>query len=126
MSQQFRQAVEAGNHAGMLAALTDDVVLHSPVAFHPFRGKDQVSVLFNVLLTTFEDFRYTDEIIGEGVTVLVFRARIGNREIEGVDLMREGPDGRINDFTVMVRPLSAAIALAEGAGPKITRPTSFT
>ena len=45
--------------------------------------------------------------------VVVFRARVGDREIEGIDLLHLGADGKIEEFTVLVRPLSAALALAE-------------
>ena len=117
---RFRRAVESGDHAGMVAALAADAVLHSPVTFKPFEGRDAISQLFAALLETFQDFRYTDELTApDGTEALVFRTRVGDREVEGVDLLRYGDDGLINDFTVMVRPLSAAIALAEAIGPRL-------
>jgi hypothetical protein len=103
----------------MTAALTDDVRLWSPIAFRPFEGREAVSALFAILLETFEDFRYTDELPGDAVHALVFRARIGDKEVEGLDLIRSREDGLIDDFTVMVRPLSGAIALAEAVGAKL-------
>ena len=112
-AQRFRAAVEAGDHAGMVAALAPDAVLHSPVTFKPFEGREAVSVLFAALLKIFEDFRYTDELEGDGVHALIFKARVGDREVEGLDLLRFGDDGLIADFTVMVRPLSAVTALGE-------------
>lgn len=115
----FRAAVEAGDHAGMVATLSADAKLHSPVAFRPFEGRDQIAVLFEILLRTFEDFHYTDELPGDAVTALVFRCHIGDKQVEGLDLIRTGADGLIDDFTVMVRPLSAAIALAEAVGPEL-------
>ena len=115
----FRAAVEAGDHAGMVAALAPEAVLHSPVTFKPFEGREAVSRLFAILLETFEDFSYTDEFEADGRAALVFRARIGDREVEGLDLFRFDDDGLIADLTVMVRPLSGAIALAEAVGPKL-------
>lgn len=119
MSHPFRAAVEARDHAAMTAALADDVLLHSPVAFRPFAGREAVSELFRVLLDTFEDFRYVDELEGDGTHALVFRARVGDKEVEGLDHLRFGDDGLVEHFTVMVRPLSAAIALAEAVGPRV-------
>jgi hypothetical protein len=74
----FRDAVEARDHAAMLATLGDDVVLHGPVAFEPFRSKPVVGRLLGVLLErVFEDFVYTDEFVGDdGVHALIFRARV--------------------------------------------------
>jgi hypothetical protein len=103
----------------MVAAMAPDAVLRSPVTFKPFEGRDAVAKLFSILLETFEDFRYTDEFEADGKGALVFQARIGDREVEGLDLFRFDDEGRIADLTVMVRPLSAAIALAEAVGPKL-------
>jgi hypothetical protein len=115
----FRAAIERRDLDGMVATLADDVVLHSPVSFKPFEGKEAVAALFEILLRIFEDFRYTDELPGEEVHALIFRARVGDREVEGLDLVRPGPDGRIVDFTVMVRPLTGVVALAEAVGAQL-------
>jgi hypothetical protein len=118
-SDTFRNAVERGDHAGMVAALAPGVVFNSPVAFQPFNGRDVVSEVLSAVLSTFEDFRYTDELAGPTAHALVFRARVGAKQVEGIDLLRFDGDGLIGDFTVLVRPLSAVIALAEAMGPKV-------
>jgi hypothetical protein len=112
----FRKAVEAEDLDGMLGALADDVVFHSPVTFKPFEGREAVGTLLGVVSRTFEDFRYTDELDGDDVKALVFKARVGDKQIEGLDLLRFDGAGKIADFTVMVRPLSATMALAEAVG----------
>jgi hypothetical protein len=45
--------------------------------------------------------------------VLLFRARVGGRELEGSDFLHTGAGGLIDELIVMIRPLSAALALAE-------------
>jgi hypothetical protein len=112
----FRKAVEAEDLDGMLGALADDVVFRSPVTFKPFEGREAVGMLLGVVFRTFEDFRYTDELDGDDVKALVFKARVGDKQIEGLDLLRFDGAGKIADFTVMVRPLSATMALAEAVG----------
>ena len=119
MAIAFRKAVEAGDLNGALATLAPDVVLHSPVSFKPVNGKQAVAALFAVLLRTFEDFRYVGEFEGENGTVLHFRTRIGDRDVEGIDMIHTNKDGLIDDFTVMVRPLSAALALKETVGSQL-------
>ena len=118
----FRAAVEAGDHAGMVATLAPEIVFHSPVTFRPFEGRDAVGHVLAGVMRVFKDFRYTDELEAAGVTALVFRARVGDREAEGIDLIREGPDGLIEDFTVFVRPLSALQALAEAMARELGAP----
>jgi hypothetical protein len=121
MSHPFRDAVERQDLDAMIAALAPDVVFHSPVLFKPFEGREVVGVVLGAVLKVFEEFRYTDELVDGNVRILVFKARLGEREVEGIDLLRAGDDGRIEDFTVMVRPLSAAMALAEAVGKGLER-----
>jgi hypothetical protein len=73
----------------------------------------------SILFRTFEDFRYVAQFEGDGGTVLHFRTRVGNREVEGIDLLHTNTDGLIDDFTVMVRPLSAALALRDSIGAQL-------
>ena len=115
----FRAAVEAGDLDGMTAALADDVRLHSPVAFHPFQGRAQVREVLRNIMEVIADFHYVDELAGSGTHALIFRGSVGGRDVEGVDHLRFGPDGRVQDFTVMVRPLSATVALAAAMGPRV-------
>ena len=111
----FRAAVEAHDLDRAVALLDDDVVFRSPVVFKPYHGRDEVAVLLGAVSRVFEDFRYEREIGAPDAAdhALVFRARVGDREIEGCDFLHTGDNGLIDEFFVMVRPLSAALALAE-------------
>lgn len=111
----FGTAVVAGDIDAALALLAEDVVFHSPVVHAPYQGRDAVAPILHAVSQVFEDFRYTDEIGGPDAAshVLVFRTRVGDREIEGIDLLHTRPDGLVDELTVMVRPLSGAMALAE-------------
>ena len=116
----FRTAVESGDKQAMAAAMAPDVVFNSPVKHVPFEGRQAVEILFAALLETFEDFRYTDEFdAADGSRALIFRARVGDRELEGIDILRFDDEGLVADFTVMVRPLTGAMALAEAVGRKL-------
>jgi hypothetical protein len=111
----FGTAVVAGDIDAALALLAEDVVFHSPVVHRPYQGRDAVAPILHAVSQVFEDFRYTGEIGAPDAAshVLVFRTRVGNREIEGIDLLHTGADGLVDELTVMVRPLSGALALAE-------------
>ena len=119
LSDRFRAGVEARDRAAMVAALAPDVVFNSPVAFRPFEGREAVGEVLRAVMETFEDFRYTDELEGPTAHALVFEARVEDKQVQGIDLLRFGDDGLIRDFTVLVRPLSATIALAQAMGPKV-------
>ena len=115
----FRAAVERRDLAAMVALLAPEVTFHSPVTFKPFEGRDAVGHVLGAVLQVFTEFRYTDELEGDGVVALVFEARVGDREVQGLDLIRTGSDGLIEDLTVMVRPLSAALALRDAMGRQL-------
>jgi hypothetical protein len=119
LSDPFRDAVLRRDHPGMVDALAPEVVFNSPVAFKPFEGREAVGQVLAAVMATFENFRYTDELAGETAHALIFEARVGDKQVQGIDLLRFDADGKIDDFTVMVRPLSATIALAEAMGPKV-------
>ena len=118
----FGTAVAAGDIDAALALLAEDIVFHSPVVHTPYRGRDAVAPILHAVSKVFEDFRYVDEIGGPDSAshVLVFRTRVGNREIEGIDLLRTGADGLVDELTVMVRPLSGMLALAEMMRARLT------
>ncbi len=113
MTHPFRRAVEDGDHAALVDLLAEDVVFTSPVVFEPYAGKAVTSAILGAVMQVFEDFRYVREIADPGGRdlVLVFEARVGDRTLQGCDLLHFDGSGRIDDFTVMVRPLSGARAL---------------
>jgi hypothetical protein len=111
----FRAAIEARDIDAAVALLADDVVFRSPVVFKPYRGRDSVKAILFAVSQVFRDFRYVREIGAPDAAdhALVFQARVGDRELEGCDFIHVGDGGSIDELTVMVRPLSATIALAE-------------
>ena len=111
----FRRAVETGDVNQVLKLVSQDVVFNSPVVYRPYHGRETLGLILRAVLRVLEDFRYEREIGAEGARdhALLFRARVGDRELEGCDFVHTGEDGLIDELTVMVRPRSAALALAE-------------
>jgi hypothetical protein len=118
-ASRFRAAAESKDIAAAGELFAEEIVFHSPATFHPFVGRETVTRLLEIVADTFEDFRYTDEIDTDGVHALVFRAAIGGREIEGLDLIRVDEHGLICDFTVMLRPISGLLPFAQAMGEKV-------
>ncbi|HEX6789279.1 MAG TPA: nuclear transport factor 2 family protein [Gaiellaceae bacterium] len=108
----FRAAVEAGDDAAALATLSPDVVFRSPAVHRPYEGRDVVAALLGVVGQTFENFRYTNEWRDGDTTILFFEASVGDRDLQGVDILEHAAGGLVERFTVMVRPLSGLQALA--------------
>ncbi|KKB97224.2 nuclear transport factor 2 family protein [Mycolicibacter arupensis] len=111
----FRQAVEARDAAAIEELLSDDVVFTSPVAFKPYPGKPITAAILRAVMRVFSDFHYVREITDASGRdhALIFEASVDGKRITGCDFLHTDDDGKIDDFVVMVRPLSAATALAE-------------
>lgn len=111
----FRAAVEARDPEAAVAVLADDVVFRSPIVFAPYAGTTAVGAVLGAAMRVFEDFAYEKEMASEDRRdhALMFRARIGDRQIEGCDFLHHDEHGLVDRLTVMVRPLSAAVALRE-------------
>src|ERR1700742_2120259 len=119
----FRKAVEEHDEAGIAALLADNVVFTSPVAFKPYVGKPITAAILRGVLRVFEDFRYVREIHDSNGHdhAFVFETTVNGKKITGCDFLHFNDDGLIDDFTVMVRPLSGATALSEAMGAQFGR-----
>ncbi len=119
----FRLAAEAKDLEAAKATLREDVVLHSPILFRGFEGREIVTQVLTHVAATLEDFRYVDELAEDGTVVLRFKARVGDRELEGIDFLELDEQGQVAELTVFMRPLSAVNAFNEqmaarlGVGP---------
>ncbi|MBL1104403.1 nuclear transport factor 2 family protein [Streptomyces sp. 5-8] len=121
--ERFRAAIEQSDLAALEDLFSDDTRLYSLAKSKPLEDKQAILGLFGVLMRTFEDFRYVAQYTGTAAMsadgtevpseVLVFRGTVGGEEIHGIDQLHFGEDGRIKEFSVFVRPLSAAQALSK-------------
>jgi hypothetical protein len=118
-SDAFRDAAESKDFSRAEELFSPDVVFRSPAVFKPYAGFDALKVLLGTVAEVFEDFRYVDQVETGETAVLVFEARVGDRQVGGVDVLRFGEDDRIVEMTVMVRPLTGLTALAEEMGRRL-------
>jgi hypothetical protein len=103
----FRRAAEAKDVDLMTETLREDVVLHSPILFRGFEGREVVGQVLTHVAATLEDLHYVDELAGEGTVALRFKARVEELELEGIDFLELDDEGRVKELTVFMRPMSA-------------------
>jgi hypothetical protein len=113
-SDAFRAAAEAKDFAAAADLFAEDVTFRSPVVFKHYEGREALMVLLGAIVKVLEDFRYTSQVESGDTAVLVFSARVGDRELEGVDILYFDEDERIGEMAVMLRPMSGVHAAAEG------------
>jgi len=118
----LRAAMEARDVAAVVDAFAPDAVLRSPLTTRlTFTGHEQIRALAQVLVEVLDDLRYTSEACDGTTGFLAWSARIGGQEIEGVDHLRFGPDGKIREFTAFFRPLPAAALALRLIGTGLAR-----
>jgi hypothetical protein len=118
-SDRFRAAAESKDFSAIDELFAEDVAFRSPVVFKPYEGRDAVAMLLGAVVQVFEDFRYTDQVETGDAAALAFSARVGDRELDGIDFLHFDSDGRVNRMAVYVRPMSGVNALAEAMQKKL-------
>ena len=118
----FRRAAEAKDIDLLTETLREDVVLHSPILFRGFEGREIVSQVLTHVAATLEDLTYTDELAGERTVALRFKARVEDRELEGIDFLELDDEGRVKELTVFMRPMSALTRFNERMAERLGVP----
>jgi hypothetical protein len=118
-SDRFRGAAEAKDFSAIDQLFAEQVVFRSPVVYKPYEGREAVAMLLGAVVKVFEDFRYTDQVETGDAAALAFSARVGERELDGVDYLHFDSEGRVDRMAVYVRPMSGVNALAEAMQRKL-------
>ncbi len=102
--------------------LSDKIVFRSPVAHTPYPGRTPIKLLLKAVNTVFANFQYHRTLhTDDGTSVILeFSADIDGKSVKGIDLLRFDAEGKIEEFEVMIRPLSGLNALAKNMGEKIS------
>lgn len=105
----WHKLVDARDAGALGNILADNVVFHSPVVHTPQTGKPITTLYLTAALHVLNNdtFTYLREVSSGQNAVLEFQTVIDGITINGVDMITWGPDGRITDFKVMLRPLKA-------------------
>jgi hypothetical protein len=119
--QRWHQFVAAQDLRPLPELLHPQAVFRSPMAHTPYPGAQAVNLILNTVLQVFQDFAYHRELTSaDGLSVVLeFSARVGERELKGIDMIRFDETGKIVEFEVMVRPMSGLAALGEEMGRRL-------
>jgi SnoaL-like domain len=118
-SDRFRGAAESKDFTAIDELFAEGVVFRSPVVFKPYEGREAVAMILGAVVQVFEDFRYTDQVETGDAAALAFSARVGERELDGIDFLHFDEEGRVDRMAVYVRPMSGVHALAEAMQRKL-------
>ena len=114
-------AMMANNDFSDLPSIVaEKAIFRSPMAYPPYPTRDVVCLVLRTAASVFEDFVYHREFVaGPSDVVLEFSARVGDKKLKGVDIIRFDETGLIAEFEVMVRPANGLMALGQAMGARI-------
>jgi hypothetical protein len=91
------------------ALLADDVVMHSPLLVGPIMGREAVAQTIAASARNRDGVgQYVlERKLDENTTFLRWKGTIEGHEFESLELLTDGPDGRLKERTVAYRPFPA-------------------
>jgi hypothetical protein len=119
----WHQMVERKELGALASIVHPDAVFRSPMANTPYGPAAALILALGTVIQVFEDFEYHRQLVSEdGLNiVLEFSARVGDKNLKGIDLIRFDEQGLIREFEVMVRPLSGLQALGAEMGARLSQ-----
>ena len=117
----FVQAFTTRDFAPAAAVLAEHVVFHSPVLHEHWRTRPVVEHLGPAMVGVFDEIAFGPVTRDGPREYLPFTGRVGFAELEGVQLLDAGPDGRVAEFAILIRPLTALRAVAAAMGAALAR-----
>ena len=118
--RRWHAVVESKGPALLDELLADEVVFRSPAVFAPQEGKALTAGYLTAALKVLSpSLRYVSEWHDQTSAVLEFEADLEGVYVHGVDILRWNDDGKLNSFTVMVRPMRGLQKLVELMGAQL-------
>jgi len=118
---KWHDMVARGDLSELASIVHPDAVFRSPMAFKPYQPAEALILAITTVATVFEEFTYHRELASEdGLNVVLeFSARVGDKRLKGVDIIRFDEQGKIVEFEVMVRPFNALQTLGAEMGARL-------
>ena len=119
--QLWHQMVAERDLSRLHTIVHPDAVFRSPMANSPYAPAPALILALGTVIQVFEDFAYHRQLASDdGLNLMLeFSARVGDKQLKGIDLIRFDAQGLITEFEVMVRPLSGLQALGAEMGARL-------
>jgi hypothetical protein len=114
IAQSGVQSRDPAGLADLAELLADDVVFRSPAVHTPQEGKEVTTAYLSAAVVVLgPTLTYRREWYADSSAVLEFEAVLDGLTVHGIDMMQWNEDGKLTEFTVMVRPVKGLNKLIE-------------
>lgn len=121
--ERWHAMIEAEDLSGLPELLHPDAVFRSPMAYTAYAPAAALLLILRTVITIFQDFKYHRQFASDdGLNVVLeFSARVDDKQLKGIDMIRFDDQGRIVEFEVMVRPMSGLQALGNAMAARLAQ-----
>jgi len=121
--REWHRIVATRDLEALAEIVAEDVSMGAPPYWDRLQGRPLVHHLLGLILATIEGFTYYREWHVESQSqreiALEFRGRIGDLELQGIDLITLNDRGTLQRLDVMIRPMNALSALRDAIAPQM-------
>lgn len=111
---RWHEIAKSRDPAGLSDLLADEVVFRSPAVHTPQEGRALTTAYLSAAVVVLgPTLQYDRQWYAERSAVLEFRAELDGLVVHGVDMLAWNDEGKLVDFTVMVRPVRGLHKLIE-------------
>ena len=118
--EEWHRVVAARDLEALGALLAEDVAIGAPPYWEKLRGHALVLHLLGLILATIEGFTYQREWRDGDELALEFTGRVGDLDVQGIDLISLDAAGRVRNLDVLMRPINTILALRDIIRPQMT------
>ena len=105
---KWHDVAQSRDPSRLVDLLADEIVFRSPAVHTPQVGRARATAYLTAAIAVLgPTLAYTRQWYGSRNAVLEFEAEIDGLAVHGIDMLEWNADGRLVEFTVMVRPIKA-------------------
>jgi hypothetical protein len=121
----WQRIAESRDPEGLAELLADDVVFRSPAVHGDQAGKELTTAYLSAAVVVLgPTLVYKRQWYAESNAVLEFEAELDGLTVHGIDMLEWNDDGRLVEFTVMVRPIRGLEKLIDKMAAELFRDRS--
>ncbi len=116
---EWHRIVRERDLDALRGVLAPDVSIGPPPYWVKLNGEKLVHHLLGLVIETIDGFTYHREWQDGAELALEFTGRIGDLDLQGIDLISLDAANRIRNLDVLMRPVNAVIALQKLIAPRM-------
>ncbi len=116
---EWHRIVRERDLVGLDGVLDENVSMGAPPYWEKLRGRKLIHHLLGLIVHTIDGFTYHREWCNGSELALEFTGRVGERELQGIDLISLNDNLLVQNLDVLMRPVNSVIALRDAIAPQM-------